>query len=108
MVEKFDYSEILQTADDLIVQFGTDAKLRRASGDRPCKVVRIDWRPQDRDGTFIRQTDIRYLLSPLGLSVDPDSEQDRLIVQGMDLRIVIATPTEPANTKVLWDVQARR
>lgn len=104
----FDYSEILEVADELIDEFGITAQLSRGGVLRYCTVVRIDYRPQDRDGDMIKQTDRRYLVAAGGLALPPDSEEDRLVVLGEDLRIVTVTPLMPANVPIFYEVQTRK
>jgi hypothetical protein len=108
----FDYLSLLDTASDLIAQFGRPASLRRkvtgGTATRACVVVEVDYTPTERNGSAIQFTDRRFLLDPKSTSQDPDAEEDYLLLDGEALRIVTAKRTQPADVNVLWDLQVRR
>lgn len=107
----FNYQEILDVADEIIKEFGRGAGLRRkingGTVTRACTIVEVGYTPSERDGSSIQFTDRRFLCSPAGLSPDPDAEEDKLMLDGKELRIVTVTRTQPASLNVLWDMQVR-
>ena len=73
------YKRFQNTANDMISRWGMDAVLRRASGDRPCKVVITSYSPMERLGQMRNPVDRKVLMSIEGLSIPPDQENDRLV-----------------------------
>lgn len=117
----YDYTRAQRVAHRQIVKFAggfeNNGRLDRGGVLRNCTVAIIDYRPQERDGNLIQWTDRRGLLSPVGLTTDPDSDRDFLIfgkyiagvwTQLEKLRIA-APPGKlaPAGTVVFWDLQLR-
>jgi hypothetical protein len=100
----------------MIRKYGAPAILRRASGDRPCVAFISDYSPMERQGKLINQTDRKALLTPVGLTQDPDSEQDRLVTldpatgaEKETLRIIAPIgKLAPAGIVVYWVLQVRR
>ena len=111
-----DYSRQRSVADGMIRKYGVPAVLRRASGDRSCVVFISDYTPQERVGKLINQTDRKALVTPVGLDVDPDSEQDRLVTldpltgaEKETLRIIAPVgKLAPAEIVIYWELQVRR
>ena len=110
-----DYVRELGLADGMIRKYGSPAILRRQSGDRPCWAFIISYTPIERMGKLINQTDRKALVSPVGLAIDPDSEQDNLVtldtVSGAELQTLrIIAPVgkfAPADTVIYWELQVR-
>lgn len=107
----FDYASLRDVADSLIAQFGRGAALRRkvssGTSTRACTVVEVDYNAVERDGSNIQFTDRRFLCAAGGLSIPPDSEEDKLVLDGAELRIVTAKRLQPASTNLVWDLQVR-
>lgn len=111
-----DYARERAIANDMIRKYGAPAILRRDSGDRPCVAFISDYMPHERVGKIINQTDRKALVSPVGLTVDPDSEQDRLVtldpVTSAEIEILrIVSPVGklvPGNIVIYWELQVRR
>lgn len=103
-------------ADRMIRKYGAQAILRRDSGDRSCWAFISDYSPQERLGKLINQTDRKAMLSPIGLTADPDSEQDKLVmldpITGAELETLrIISPVgklAPAEIVIYWELQVRR
>lgn len=109
---RFNFTKIARTGLKLIQKFGYSAVIRRTvdsvDTDYSVEIVMTEYNPQSRDGVLITQTDRKALLSPIGLTITPDPETDRLIENGNSLQIVTVTPTSPAGTPLLYELQVRR
>ena len=111
-----DYARERAIAEGMIRKYGAPAILRRDSGDRACVAFISDYSPQERMGKLVNQTDRKALVSPVGLTVDPDSEQDRLVTldptTGVELETLrIVSPVgklTPGNITVYFELQIRR
>jgi len=105
-----------QIADNMIRKYGLAAILRRDSGDRSCWACIIDYSPHEKVGKMINQTDRKALVSAIGLTVNPDSEQDKLVTldpttgaEKETLRIIAPIgKLAQAETVVYWELQVRR
>jgi hypothetical protein len=78
-VAQFDYLGMQGIADKLIKKFGMAAALRRASDDRPCQVVIVDYLPREQPTALRELTDRRVIVSAVGLTEAPDKELDQLV-----------------------------
>jgi hypothetical protein len=108
----FDYEDLRNTADELIAEFGRGAGLRRkvdgGTSTRACTVVEVDYKDNERDGQIVRQKDRRFLCAAGGVvALPPDSEEDKLFIDGVELRIVNAEKIKPAETAVVYILQTR-
>jgi hypothetical protein len=112
-----DYSRERAIANAMIAKYGSPAILRRENGgDRSCIAFISEYTPHERVGKLINQTDRKALLSPVGLTLEPDSEQDTLVTldpaSGAELETLrIVSPIgklAPANIIVYWELQVRR
>lgn len=111
-----DYSRQRSIADQMIRKYGKQAILRRDSGDRSCWASIIEYTPHERVGKTINQTDRKALVSPIDLTIDPDSEQDKLVtldpITGAEketLRIISPVgKLAPAEIIIYWELQVRR
>jgi hypothetical protein len=83
---KANFARLQQTAEGMISKWGSDAVLRRSTGDRWCRVAITAYTPQERSGSLRNPVDRKALISVIGLIVPPDQEKDRLVtfVQPMD------------------------
>lgn len=59
------------------------------------------------DGEIIKRGDKKVLLSPSGVTREPDPTSDILVIGGVDHRIIHVKPISPAGTVVYYEVQAR-
>ena len=100
----FNYAALKSTATKVITQFGASATLRRDSGDRPCKAVEITETPNT--GSLIENVERTFLISA-ALAEAPDKEQDTLVWNGAELRIMEVVPLAPASTVILFEVRTR-
>lgn len=107
---RFNYDKLAKNAQRLINRFGYDAVINRdgVATAIPVVIVMTEYRPQDRDGVLIQQTDRKVLMSAVGLSITPNPETDRLVENGNDLQIVTVTPTAPAGKAIIYELQVRR
>lgn len=112
-----DYARQRNLADDMIRKYGAAAILRRDSGDRQCWSCFVEFSPHERMGKLINQTDRKALVSPVGLTAYPDSEQDKLVildsVTGAELETLrIIAPIGKLAPKpdivIYWELQTRR
>jgi hypothetical protein len=111
-----DYSRQRSVADSMIRKYGRQAILRRDSGDRSCWAFISDYTPQEKMGKLINQTDRKALISPIGLEIDPDSEQDKLVTidpatntELETLRIIAPVgKLAPAEIVIYFELQVRR
>ena len=111
-----DYARQRNLADGMIRKYGAPAILRRDSGDRQCWVFISDYTPQEKMGKLINQTDRKALVSPIGLTADPDSEQDKLVTldpatgaEKETLRIIAPIgKLAPAEIVIYFELQIRR
>jgi hypothetical protein len=111
-----DYTRQRNIADGMIRKYGALAILRRGSGDRACWAFISEYTPHERMGKLINQTDRKALVSPLGLTADPDSEQDKLVTldpnTGAELETLrIISPIgklAPAEIVIYFELQIRR
>lgn len=111
-----DYQRERSIADNMIRKYGAKAVLRRDDGDRPCWVFISNYSAQEKIGKLVNQTDRRALVSPIGLDIEPDSEQDRLVtfdpLSGAEKEVLrIVAPIgklAPADIIVYWELQVRR
>src|ERR1039458_9457339 len=123
MASKFDYSQAITDADNLIVFFGMDAVLRRAgSSDRPCRVAIIEYNPREQPSSLANPTDRKVIMSAANIEVQlmpPDSELDNLVTfvqppanPPVVKKVLPLTckpkQTAPAGVTVLWEFTVRR
>jgi hypothetical protein len=109
------YTRQINLAHAVIQKYGISAILRRSTGDRPC-IVFLSHLPRERQGNLINQTDRRALLSPIGLTEDPDSELDKLVtidpetgLESETLRIIAPIgKLAPADIVIYWELQIRK
>lgn len=89
-----DYTADQQTADDMIVEFGATAILRREDfEDRYCVACEIDATPQERIGKLMNAVDRIFLVSvydPTGALLDPPPQYQR------DVLITLVPETDPS------------
>lgn len=120
MTARFDYSGPLATADRLIDRFGQDGLIRRetpgvgpaydpgepTTTDYPAVFAVTAYDNRLIDGSTILATDKRVLMSA---SVEIEPRAGDLLVQsnGEILSIVDADPLKPAETVLMWTLQAR-
>lgn len=109
----FDYGSLRDIATDLITQFGgmrpaaMKRKINGGTATRACTVVEVDWSPRERDGVLILATDRRFLCTDT-VDPPPNEEEDKLISEGEELRIVSAKRYKPSTVNIMWDLQVRR
>ena len=123
----FNYQKTQVDADNLLLEFGMGAVLRRVTAtptDRPCTVCIIDYLSREKQAELANPTDRKVIMSPLdpttGLPlVAPDNELDQLVtfVQPPTNSPVVneilpltctPRPTAPAGVIVLWEFTVRR
>jgi hypothetical protein len=118
-VTGFDYARPRATADRLIKRYGMAGKLIRAKerdpydpnpaegfDEYPCRVVVTEFSLRDRESSLIEANDRKLLIAAEGLAVEPKGE-DRIEVGGASFEIVAVMPLKPADTAILYTVQAR-
>lgn len=115
----FDYAKAQATAERLIANFGTAATLKQVASsgtdynptltptNHACTVVTLDWKNEEIDGTLIKSTDRKILISTDGLSVVP-AIGDTLTI-GSDVLLLVEPfkPLSPAGTVVMYETNAR-
>jgi hypothetical protein len=112
-----DYSRERAIADGMIRKYGAPAILRRDNGgDRPCWAFISNYSPQEKVGKLINQTDRKALVSPTDLTIEPDSEQDKLVTfdpaTGLEKEVMrIIAPVgklAPAEIVIYFELQVRK
>lgn len=74
--------------------------------EQPVQVVKTNVTIKDTEGTLVEMTDEAYLVSPEGVTVDPELA-DRIEVDGSVLQIIMIKPLKPGPVTMLWKVFAR-
>lgn len=104
------YEKLGLKVTPLIKKYGRMVQLRRRPygeiQNRDCWIVRDKFDPRVIDGDLILWTDHRYIMAR-DVDPPPDPDQDRLVVDGQELRVVKAPPLQPAEVVLLYDIQAR-
>ena len=116
----FDYTNMRESADNLILRFGMRASLRRGGVDRDCYVVVTEYMPKDASTALANPTDRQVLIAP-GLgdvpTTPPDNELDQLVTYVQPLGTVVdeilpftmpVKPVRPAGVVVLFQSTVRR
>ena len=136
MAARFNYPRTRATAERLIARFGQSATIIRvgmpSSGgapepedepwnnpdpapvggeetvDRedPCTLVETEYSSREVDGSLVRMTDRRLLVSTRGLE-EPPALSDRVRIGGRTLEVVTVKPVSPGGVVLLWEVQGR-
>lgn len=118
----FDYSRTVETAERLITRYGQLGFIRRTGEptgpdydptpgvetEYAARFVVTEYDSREIDGSRIRASDKKVLLSVKGLTIDPTTSDLLVEHDGSTLSIVDADPLKPAETIVLWTLQARR
>jgi len=115
----FNYVKAAATAARLIANFGTTATLTQTvnSGtaynptqtdtDHTIKAVTVDWANNEVDGTLIKATDRKIIISTEGLTVTPKIG-DKITIGSDVMRLVEPfKPLSPAETVVMYETNAR-
>ena len=116
------YSDMADTADELITEFGQSVTLKVSAGaaydpetgssvvtytDQAGHGCVVDFDKKLIDGTKVRIGDKLVLLSPLGISEPKDGDQ--LVIGAETWQLVPpVTVTAPAGVAVLYEVQVRK
>ncbi len=116
------YSDMADTADELITEFGQAVTLKVSAGsaydpetgssvvtytDQAGHGCVVDFDKKLIDGTKVRIGDKLVLLSPIGISEPKDGDQ--LVVGAETWQLVPpVTVTAPAGVAVLYEVQVRK
>jgi hypothetical protein len=122
MAEKFDYAGAANDADELLQEFGQTGAIRRVvtlpgpnewtpgetiATDHQVTValLPVDLQDVGRDvgGTLIKSTDLRALVSPLGLAIEPTTT-DAMLVGDHAYTVVRCNQLAPAGVVVLYDM----
>ena len=118
----FDYSRPLATANRLIERFGQLGSIQRpgtptgpkhnptpgAPTSHPARFVIVDYSSREIDGTRIKATDKKALMSPGSLTIDP-ATTDRLVEADASSWSIVGVETlRPATTTLLHTLQVRR
>ncbi len=117
---QYNYRNLAIIADRTLKRYGFPAGrsfLRRVvndvAEDRPVTVLEADFGPRERDGEVVRRNDLRFLISVIDLTVNPDKVEDLLVLideLGNETEYVIATEpkrTAPGGVNVFWQVHVR-
>lgn len=132
MIEKFDYIESEQDADEIIEEFGQVGAIQRTVIKPPpndwtpgeevttyyaIKVVPLPIEEKNIDGTLIKAGDQQALISPKGLTITPEVSDILLIngafeggvyTGGQAWMISLLKPLGPAGLVVLYDTVVSR
>tara|TARA_R110002167_G_scaffold42512_13_gene129160 strand:+ start:3647 stop:4003 length:357 start_codon:yes stop_codon:yes gene_type:complete len=90
-----------------VANSGTDYNPTLTPTNHACTVVTLDWKNEEIDGTLVKSTDRKILISTDGLSVVP-AIGDTLTIGSDVLRLVEPfKPLSPAGTVVMYETNAR-
>lgn len=118
----FDYAGIRDgTVIPLMQEFGTTATLqipapntgepydpvRGAPTEVTATVLRTKVKSMDRQRLDVEQLDVAYLVSPDGISADPELV-DSLVDGGTTYRVVHVETLKPGPTTMLWKLYCRK
>lgn len=119
----FDYLKIREgTVEPLMAKFGKPAVLSvnvPATGAQPWEsqlgtddeydvtVIQTLFEKADNNGTLVQETDVLFLVSTEGMTVDP-ALANRLVVNGVTYQVIRIDPLEPGPTVMLWKVHGRK
>lgn len=106
----FNFAQFAARADAHIRTYGSAATLRRASGDRACAALLANYTVAERRANgLIQYNDQHAFVSTTGLTVAPDNEEDKLVVDGVTYDMVApARPVPNAVNIIYWDLHVRR
>lgn len=118
----FDYDDMAETADEMIQEFGaTGSIIRITPGNgpsynpgnptetpHPARLVITAFKANEVDGTRIRATDKKAIVSAVGLAVAPRVDDALLDADGERLKIVEVMPLRPAQTTVIYTCVVRK
>ena len=115
----FDYARSKASADRLLTRFGQTGTLRRQTStgtsynptvtntDYACTFVVLDYANREVDGTRILATDKRVLLAKKSLAIEPTTA-DKLLIGGVEHKLIAVKPISPGGTTILYELQVRR
>lgn len=115
------YEEMVETADELLAEFGQTGTLRRPTNsgssynptpgtpdDHACTFAVMQFDKGEIDGTRVLATDLKVYLAKDDLSIEP-ATTDLLLIGGVAHQIVPpVTPINPAGTAVYYELQVRK
>ncbi len=110
---KFNYSQMLATADRLINQFGQTGTIQKfdASGklttSYSCTFVQLEYGNRDRDGDLIRINDRKIIMSAVGVPSAPTPEDRHVMADGTVAQIVTVRPLSPSGLPLFYELQVR-
>lgn len=118
----YDYSRAKATADRLINRFGKANKavllepagqigksfdpIALAPTEHLCRVVALEYRAREVDGTTILSTDKRFYVAVEDLQITPKTSWV-LVVDGVKYRIMDVNTLQPGDVVIMWDLQCR-
>lgn len=121
MTDKNDYAEDAADAAELIAEFGQVGSLSRpvmtgpahnptrgTPDTSPATFAVLDIDARQVDGTRIKATDKRVVLSVSGLTLTPALTDTLIEADGSRFSIVVANPFRPAGVTVYHDLVCRR
>ncbi len=73
----------------------------------PVKAVQIQFKKADNQGTLVLKTDVLYLVSTEGVTIDPELA-NRIDVNSITYQVVRVDPLKPGTITMLWKVHARK
>lgn len=118
----FDYADMVEMAEEMIIEFGQAGFIRRpgvatgpahnptpsVSTNHPAKFVITRFKSNEIDGSRVLASDKKALVSPLGLTVAPTLSDTLVDAGGASWKIVGVETLRPAETTVLITLQVRK
>lgn len=117
----YDYGRAVVKSQRLLKRYGQEGQLIRmvpGAGPRhnpgsptpdptPATFAVLTYEQDEVDGTRIKATHLKVLMAP-GTEFDPEPGMKLEEASGKQLTIIKADPFRPAETTVLWTIQAER
>ena len=115
----FDYARSKASADRLLTRFGQSGTLLKYTKSGPsydpvitwpphaCTFVVLDYANREVDGTRILATDKQVLLAKASLAIEPTTA-DKLLIGGVEHKLIAVKPISPGGTTILYELQVRR
>jgi hypothetical protein len=115
----YDWKGVQTRVNTAVEKFGGKSFLVRGVTSYKTKFIIGDFRPNERPGDFISETDLRVFISVGSLPVEPNRDTDAFkfdedifiggrAVRLIPIRIVTCKPINPSGVTLIYDMIVRR